>query len=108
MRHPMEFWPIFFAVLCFLMLVGVSSSVASIHRSVSALSRIEAKLDLLLKNGAVPFEDPIDGVPPPVVESIRAGNKIEAIKRYREATGAGLKESKEFVEEVQRRFGFVD
>lgn len=102
----MEFWPIFIAVLCFLLLVGVSSQVASIHRSVSALSRIEAKLDLLLKDAGVPVEDTFADVPPPVVEAIWAGNKIEAIRRYREASGAGLKESKEFVEEVQRRVGF--
>ena len=71
------------------------------------LSRIEAKLDLLLKNAGSRVEDPFADLPPPVVEALRAGNKIEAIKRYREATGAGLKEAKEFVEEVQRRVGFV-
>jgi ribosomal protein L7/L12 len=32
-----------------------------------------------------------------------AGKKIRAIKYYREATGVGLKEAKDFVEEVQRR-----
>ncbi len=98
----------FFVCACIGLLAAMSSQLASLHKRIAALSRIEAKLDLLLKNGAVPFEDPFDGVPPPVVESIRAGNKIEAIKCYRDATGAGLKESKEFVEEVQRRFGFVD
>ena len=34
--------------------------------------------------------------------SIFAGRKIEAIKKYREATGEGLRESKEFVEAVER------
>ena len=34
--------------------------------------------------------------------SIFAGRKIEAIKMYRELTGQGLKESKEFVEAVER------
>jgi ribosomal protein L7/L12 len=42
-----------------------------------------------------------------VGESVRAGNKIEAIKRYRDETGAGLKEAKEFVEEAQRRRGIA-
>ncbi len=32
----------------------------------------------------------------------RAGNKIEAIKRYREATGVGLKEAKDAVEALAR------
>jgi ribosomal protein L7/L12 len=33
---------------------------------------------------------------------LAAGRKIEAIKRYREATGVGLKEAKETVEAIQR------
>ena len=37
-------------------------------------------------------------LPATAVEALRRGNKIEAIKCYREATGEGLKESKEAVE----------
>ena len=37
----------------------------------------------------------------------RAGNKIQAIKHYREATGVGLKEAKDAVEEFQRRAGLA-
>jgi ribosomal protein L7/L12 len=33
-------------------------------------------------------------------EAIFAGHKIEAIKLYREATGQGLKESKDFIEQL--------
>lgn len=33
--------------------------------------------------------------------ALRAGNKIEAIKLHREATGFGLKESKEEVEAIE-------
>jgi ribosomal protein L7/L12 len=40
-----------------------------------------------------------------IVEALRANRKIEAIKLYRQATGVGLKEAKEFIEEVQRRAG---
>ncbi|MDX2182509.1 MAG: hypothetical protein SFW08_00865 [Gemmatimonadaceae bacterium] len=36
---------------------------------------------------------------------IRAGNLIDAIKLYREATGQGLKESKDAVEMLMRRLG---
>jgi len=35
-----------------------------------------------------------------ILEAIFANRKIEAIKLYRMATGEGLKESKEFVEEL--------
>ena len=37
-----------------------------------------------------------------VADLLRHGHKIEAIKVYREATGAGLAEAKTFVEELQR------
>jgi hypothetical protein len=69
----------------------------------SAISRLEAKLDLLLKNAGLNHDDPYADLPPGVVDALREGNKIEAIKRYRQATGEDLKTSKEFVEEVQRR-----
>jgi hypothetical protein len=36
-----------------------------------------------------------------IADSLRAGNKIEAIKLYREATGFGLKESKDEVEAIE-------
>lgn len=38
-----------------------------------------------------------------VEELLLRNKKIEAIKLYREATGAGLKESKDAVEAIQRR-----
>jgi len=41
-------------------------------------------------------------VPPGVHEALMAGNKIEAIKRYREATGVGLKEAKDAVDQIVR------
>jgi hypothetical protein len=44
-----------------------------------------------------------DGAPPGVVEALRGRNKIEAIKLYREATGLGLKESKDAVEALEKR-----
>jgi ribosomal protein L7/L12 len=37
-----------------------------------------------------------------LMELLRHGHKIEAIKVYREATGAGLAEAKTFVEELER------
>ena len=63
---------------------------------------MEAKLDALMKHEGIRF-DPYSDVPPPVVDALRRGKKIAAIKHYRGATGAGLKEAKEFVEELQRR-----
>lgn len=39
-----------------------------------------------------------------IVDSLRQGNKIQAIKDYRESTGAGLKESKEAIEELISKY----
>lgn len=36
-----------------------------------------------------------------ITDALRAGNKIAAIKLHREATGMGLKESKEEVEAIE-------
>lgn len=38
-----------------------------------------------------------------MTEAIFAGQKIEAIKLYREATGTGLKESKGFVDDLEKQ-----
>jgi hypothetical protein len=76
-------------------------SAGSLKRTL-ILWRVEAKLDLLLKQANLSF-DPYQSLPPGVVEALQRGEKIRAIKFYREATGVGLKEAKDFVEEVQRR-----
>ncbi|WP_417383833.1 ribosomal protein L7/L12 [Gimesia sp.] len=39
-----------------------------------------------------------------ILESLRQGNKIQAIKDYRESTGAGLKESKEAIEALIQKY----
>ena len=43
-----------------------------------------------------------DGGYPEVIEAIRAGNLILAIKHYRARTGVGLKEAKDAVEGLAR------
>jgi hypothetical protein len=68
----------------------------------SRLSSFRARLDLLLAHFDLQY-DPYKDLPPAVAEALRDGKKIEAIKRYREIAGVGLKEAKDFVEGVQRR-----
>ena len=92
------------ACLSLLLVVLVNLNLHQLQKRVMTLTRVEAKLDLLLRNAGLQF-DPYEGLPAPVVEAIRRGNKIEAIKHYRQTTGAGLKDAKEFIEEVQRRAG---
>jgi hypothetical protein len=70
----------------------------------SRLFSMDAKLDLLLKQAGLEY-NPYKGLPPNVIEALQSGNKIEAIKRYRETTSVGLKEAKDFIEDAQRRGG---
>jgi ribosomal protein L7/L12 len=93
------------AVLCVAALISIlGTRITSLERRLAALSAVDAKLDLLLQHAGLKY-DPYKSVPDVVVEAVRAGKKIQAIKRYREATGVGLKEAKDFVEELQRRAG---
>jgi ribosomal protein L7/L12 len=82
--------------------VLVVARVTSRTHDVRALPRVEAKIDALLKHHAIRF-DPYSDVPPAVIDALHRGKKIEAIKAYRAVTGAGLKEAKDYVEEIQRR-----
>ena len=79
---------------------------SAIERRLTRLSRLDAKLDAkidaLLGNAGIHF-DPLQDVPADVREALERGETILAIKRFRQATGAGLKEAKEFVDEVRRR-----
>jgi len=58
-------------------------------------SRLERKVDLILKHLGI---DPNQGVDEKIMELMKSGQKIEAIKLYREQTGVGLKEAKDYVE----------
>ena len=64
----------------------------------------DGKLDALLKHAGVEY-NPYDNLPDQVVQALQRGEKIQAIKHYREVTDAGLKEAKDFIEEVQERAG---
>jgi hypothetical protein len=71
----------------------------------ATLSRLEAKLDLLLKQAGIDY-DPYKAAPQAVLDALRQGKgKIQAIKLYRTATGVGLKAAKDCVEELMRRNG---
>jgi ribosomal protein L7/L12 len=66
------------------------------------LDYIEEQLQALLPDSYVPFAAAAaTGMPAGVVELVRAGNMIAAIKEYRNATGAGLAEAKTAVESIR-------
>jgi ribosomal L7/L12-like protein len=95
-----------FAALVLILFAGIGARLNAIERRIGALFRIEAKLDLLLKQANIKF-DPYASVSREIAEAVRAGEKIKAIKLYRQSAGVGLKEAKDFIEEVQRRAGVV-
>lgn len=69
------------------------------------VSRLEQKLDAIQR--ALAIDSPAAGPLPPdaraaILDLIRRGNKIEAIKVMREKTGFGLKEAKDAVEAMER------
>ena len=76
--------------------------VAVIERRLNRLSTLDAKLDTLLRHAGITFNE-YENVPPEVAEAVRRGETILAIKRFREATGLGLKEAKDYVDELKRR-----
>ena len=47
------------------------------------------------------IEKSVENVPPDVLDALKAGNKIEAIKRFRVATGLGLAEAKAVIEALE-------
>ena len=70
------------------------------------LTRLEKKTDAIMQHLGLAYEPPAPGGSDTVTGLIRAGKKIEAIKTYREETGAGLKEAKEAVEAMQDRLRY--
>ena len=65
------------------------------------LDHVEAQLQALFPGRYVSYaEATAIGVPPGVIELVRAGNKIAAIQAYRNATGAGLAEAKDVVDSL--------
>jgi ribosomal protein L7/L12 len=86
--------------LMIVLAAGVAGT-ASVERKIGRMERrmglLEAKLDSVLENLGVTQPEPhLDEVK----ALLRQGNKIQAIKAYRDRTGADLKEAKRAVERM--------
>lgn len=81
-----------------LILLSEASSAARRQRDTSVrLARIERRLALVIEHlGIVEPEPDL----PEVVRHLENGNKIHAVKAYREATGEGLRDAKEAVDRM--------
>ena len=77
------------------LLCALLGQVGSLQRK---LQRIQWQLDSIQSHLNV---QPSASVPPEVVGLLQAGRKIEAIKVYRQATGAGLADAKAAVERIE-------
>jgi len=63
--------------------------------STTHMRSVERKLDLILTNLGI---EPNQGLDKQLADLVRSGQKIEAIKLYRQQAGVGLKEAKQYVE----------
>jgi hypothetical protein len=80
-------------------ILHIFSSSESARSADVRLRRIENKLDLVMQHLGLKYEPPeFYGMTAEARTLADAGQKIAAIKVYREETGAGLKEAKDAVE----------
>ena len=68
-----------------------------IAKTSASVTRMERKLDALVKHSGI---DLATAAAREAAELMKAGRKIEAIKLYRDLTGAGLAEAKAAVEKL--------
>jgi ribosomal protein L7/L12 len=88
-------------LLSAVVLVGIAMAGSAMERKLGRvdrrLARTERKLDAILDHLGIVVSDPkLDQVNSFLLQ----GKKIQAIKAYRESTGADLKEAKDAVERI--------
>lgn len=66
------------------------------------VTNLEARATFLLRNLGIAYpEMPGWQASPEIMELVRRGRKTEAIKLFRQETGAGLKDAKQFIESLE-------
>ena len=70
----------------------------------SRIDELEDRLKFLYRRLNIEYADPNSDpvISPQIQDALRRGNKIEAIKIYREITGVGLAEAKEAIDRAER------
>src|SRR4051794_19078941 len=106
MTTVLDFWDFFWIIWIVLVFSGWATAYSYARPSyLRRLRRLEAKLDLVLKHLNLEYREPSPGADlSEEVKSLAAqpGRKIEAIQRYREQTGAGLRQAKVAVDTFLR------
>jgi len=99
----MDFWLPMLGVVGLIVVAFTSSFTSARTPGLDRrLARIERQLALIMQRLEIEEAEP---AMPGVVEQLEQGKKIQAIKVYREQTGAGLAEAKEAVEAMARQRG---
>ncbi|ELL0561835.1 hypothetical protein Q6U64_004347 [Vibrio vulnificus] len=74
------------------------------HRELSAMKYkhrlLERKIDFLLERSGLSLDKHF-GVPVQVLDAVKSGNKLKALRIYREETGASLVEARKVIEELR-------
>lgn len=73
----------------------------------SRVRELEDKLQFLYRRLNIDDADPNSTEPSPQIQAaLRRGDKIGAIKIYRELTGVGLAEAKQAIDGIESKLGF--
>jgi ribosomal protein L7/L12 len=70
----------------------------------SRINELEERVQFLYRRLNIDYVDPNSdpALAPQVQDALRRGNKIEAIKIYRELTGVGLAEAKDVIDKAEK------
>ena len=70
----------------------------------SRVNELEDRMKFLYRRLNIDYVDPNSdpALSPQIQEALRRGNKIEAIKIYRELTGVGLAEAKQVIDRAEQ------
>jgi hypothetical protein len=66
----------------------------------SRIVDLEARLDFLYKRLGIEYSENSPAIDPRIIDLLKRGNKIEAIKIYRELTNTGLAEAKAAIDRI--------
>jgi hypothetical protein len=77
--------------------IQLSSFVDQIFERLRAL---EAQMARVSEAANVPYEAPGAGVPEEVIDLVQAGDRMGAMKKYRELTGSGMEQAQEAIAQL--------
>lgn len=82
--------------------MSTEQDIITLRRRVADL---ENRMQFMYKKMNIEYVEEPSLINPKIVEFLRMGNKIEAIKVYREANDVGLAEAKQAIDEIEKRLG---